>query len=314
MRLTCGLALVAALLIATLSPAAVHAQSEENRKAARAAYGLGQKLFNEDRFEDAKAAFEEAFAAVPNPVVLKSIAECEARLKQVGAAIDSFERFLKEQPESKDRADIEAKLEELRKTPAVLVLQSDPPGAAIILDGQPGGGATPIEINVSPGEHHIELSADGYDAATKTVMAGPGERAEVRLTLTALPSAPEPAGDADLSLAADDLEMPSEGGSTVALWVTGSIAVVGLAAGTVLGVMTMSKQDEFKDNPSEKGADDGERLALFADVGFGVGAIAAITFGVLLLTDGDSESDDLALRVAPVVSPTEAGAVASLRF
>jgi len=314
MRLSFGLALAAALFIATSAPVVVHAQSDENRKAARSAYALGQKLFAEDRFEESKAAFEEAFAAVPNPVVLKSIAECEARLKQVGAAIDSFERFLKEQPESKDRADIEAKLEELRKTPAVLVLHSDPPGAAIRLNGQPGAGATPIEITVPPGEHNVELSADGYDAATKTVVAGPGERAEVRLTLTALPPTAEPVAEPDITLSADDFGGSDDEGSSVALWVTGSVAVVGLAAGTVLGIMTLSKQSDFEDKPTEKAADDGEQLALFADVGFGVGAIAAVTFGVLLLTDGDAESDDLGLRVAPVVSATEAGAVASMRF
>ena len=63
-------------------------------------------------------------------------------------------------------------------------------------------------------------------------------------------------------------------------------------------------------------ADDGERLALFADVGFGVGAIALITCAVLYMTDGDVESEQASagLYITPAVSATEAGVSARLSF
>lgn len=315
MRRYRGFVAVAAALMVTLGAAVAAAQpSAEEKDAARAAYGLGQKLFTEEHFEKAKVAFEEAFAAVPNPIVLKSIAECEMRLGEVGAAIESFERYLMEKPETRDRAEIDNKLEELRNMPAVLVLYSDPPGAAVTLDGKPGAGTTPVEISVPAGEHTVELTADGYDAATKTIMAGPGERAEVRLTLTALPP-PTPAAEPDVSISAADFGTGEGGSSSTAIWVTGTIGVLGLVAGGVLGMMSLSKQSDFDKQPSVETADDGERLALFADVGFGVGAIALITCAVLYMTDGDVESEEeAALRISPTVSATEAGISAQFSF
>lgn len=310
-RFTCAIA-----LLALLAPATSQAQNKQARAAARAAYGEGQSLFAEDKFEEAKVAFEEAFAAVPNPIVLRSIGECEVKLGQIGAAIESFERYLKEKPGASDRTAVEEKLVELRATPAVIVLRSTPAGAEVRIDGELSAASTPTEVEVPPGQHHVSLSATGHDAGSQTVMANPGERVEVEISLEALPE-PDPVPAADIEVSASDFDTAAEldgGSSTAAIWVTGALGVVGLAAGGVFGTMALSKHGDFEDAPTAKAADEGERLALFADVGFGVGAISLITCAVLLLTDDDGESDTAALRVTPVLSPTEAGVGASMRF
>jgi len=79
--------------------------------------------------------------------------------------------------------------------------------------------------------------------------------------------------------------------------------------------------------PQKKTADRGERLALFADVAFGVGAAAIVTGVVLWLTQGDDsdaqeQSDSSAARaldrtlvlVAPPVRPGDTGVETAFRF
>jgi len=53
--------------------------SMEDRKQAREAYRRGQELFRDGRYEEAEAAFEEAYRLVPNPVVWVGIAEARER-------------------------------------------------------------------------------------------------------------------------------------------------------------------------------------------------------------------------------------------
>jgi hypothetical protein len=67
------------------------------------------------------------------------------------------------------------------------------------------------------------------------------------------------------------------------------VGAAGLVTGTVLGFMVLAERSDFDASPSEASADRGERLALFADVAFGVGAMALITGAVLYLTDDSSE-------------------------
>jgi hypothetical protein len=90
-------------------------------------------------------------------------------------------------------------------------------------------------------------------------------------------------------------------------------------AGTVLGILALSERADYDKHPTEAGADRGERLALFADVGFGVGAMALVTTAVLLLTHDDvkePEQDKQTSRfeVIPSVTARGASATAKVRF
>jgi hypothetical protein len=75
-------------------------------------------------------------------------------------------------------------------------------------------------------------------------------------------------------------------------------------------------------NPTAESADRGERLALFADVAFGVGAMGALTALVLYVTYDDepapaAETDATeqpTATITPVIGPTNIGVVAGGRF
>jgi tetratricopeptide (TPR) repeat protein len=76
----------------------------EQRTAAREAYGRGQAAFQSGEYETAEAAFREAYEAVPNPIVLVSIAESQERLGNLPGSVETLERYLAERADAPDRA------------------------------------------------------------------------------------------------------------------------------------------------------------------------------------------------------------------
>jgi tetratricopeptide (TPR) repeat protein len=296
------------------SPAEAAQPTDAQREAAREAYARGQALFAEDRHAEAKAAFEQAYAQVPNPVVLLSIAECDVRLGNLEAAHETFQRYLTARPDAPDRTEVQQKVTELETTPATLVLTTDPAGAVIVLDGTNTGKTTPAEITVPRGEHSVELALEGHLRAATPVTARIGARHELHFALQPEPpvsQAPtEPRGTPEV-----DQESP-----TTALWITGVLGAAGIVTGTVLGFMVLAEQSDFDSDPTVESADRGERLALFTDVAFGVGAMALITGAVIYLTAGESddeagtELDAARLQLTPTFSPESAGVVARTRF
>ena len=78
--------------------------------------------------------------------------------------------------------------------PAELVVQSDPPGAALSLDGKEAGAAPSTLTPIEPGEHLLVATLAGYDRLTRAVtVAKAGDRVLVVLTLQPAPIAVDPA-------------------------------------------------------------------------------------------------------------------------
>ncbi len=333
------LSLTAALLAGAVGAAAPAAEAQrarpsaEARKKAREAYAEGQRLFRQGRFQDAEVAFLRAYEHVPNAVVWVSVAEARARRGNVAGAIEAYERYLRERPDAPDKATIEKKLEELRATPARLQVVSEPPGASILVDGEETGKQAPAELEVPGGTHELRLRLEGMEEASQQVSVAPGERREVRIALrpaaTPEPEAAEAPGAVEDDEADDALEDDGEGdllappttaagGPSTAVWVSAGVAAAGLVSGTVLGFLALSEESAFQENPTTETADRGERYALFADVAFGVGAVAAVTALVLHFADmppEEGEEDDLAaVRLTPLAGPTGAGVAARVDF
>ncbi|MDH5676163.1 MAG: PEGA domain-containing protein [Myxococcales bacterium] len=305
----------------TAAEAAVPAPpTDEQRAQAREAYGQGQALFAEDRYGEARVAFERAYSLIPNPVVLRSIAECDFKLRKLDDAYAGFERYLAEKPRARDRGDVESKMEELLAIPAILAITSSPAGAAISVDGKPTGQVTPAEIPLTRGEHRFELTLAGYNPVNEPVSARIGGRIELAAALQPIP-APEPTAEPEEVAEQAAPAGPPPPPPTAAIWASGVVAAAGLVGGSVLGFLALSERSDFDANPTDESADRGERLALFADVSFGIGAMALITGAVLYLTS-DTEAAEPApadagsarLRLTPVVDGKSAGLIASGHF
>jgi len=300
------------------APAAPAAEpTVEQREAARVAYDRGRKLFAENKFADARAAFQEAYDNVPNPIVLVSIGECQLRLGNYEDSHDAFSRYLAGRPDAPDRADVEKKLADIVAMPATLVITTAPAGAAVRVDGHDSGKVTPAEIELPRGSHTLELTLAGHTAITEPLSAKAGVRHELHAELQPVPAPPPPVVVAPPPPPPPPPEPPTE-----ALWITSIVGATGLITGTVLGFMALAERSDYDANPTADSADRGERLALFADVALGVGAMGALTALVLYVTSDDSPeapteaepAAEASASIAPVIGPTHIGLVTGGRF
>jgi len=91
---------------------AAHAEDPSER-AAKRHYDRGQKLFNLQKFDEALDQFQKAFDAKPIPGFLFNIGQCHRNLGDYDAAIFSFKRYLKLDPEAENREQVEELIDEL---------------------------------------------------------------------------------------------------------------------------------------------------------------------------------------------------------
>lgn len=298
-------------VLVPVSPALAVTPQEKAR--ARELYGKGQQLFKEGSYQEAERAFEEAYRTAPNPVVLLSIAECQTRSEQFQRAIDTLEAYLREKPDAKDRPQVSAQIDALRAKPATLTVQSDPPGASVFVDEADSGRMTPTDLSLPAGHHLIGLLLDGHQQAEQGVDLTPGESESLRLTLLPTPAAPPPPAPVAEPVA-EETRGPRH--TTPMFWVATGLGAAGLVTGIALGSMALKKEKDFNDHPTEKTADQGERMALAADICFGVAAAGAITAVVVYLTSGKkgAPADQQAWSVTPAVARGGAGMAARANF
>ncbi len=111
---------------------------------------------------------------------------------------------------------------------ATVVVTSDPSGAAVTVDGK-SRGMTPCEFSSPPGIYKVVLAKSGYLDNSVTVDLGPGQREDVAVTLTPLPTTavPQPAAKA---------AAPAKGKSSTLKWVLigGGVAGAGVVAAVAL--------------------------------------------------------------------------------
>lgn len=312
---------------ATATAAPPAAPTPEAKEAARVAYTRGQAAFAAGQYDVARLAFEEAFSAVPNPIVLLSVAESHGKLGHVREASAALRRYLELRPDAPDRADIEAKLRGYENTPAFVAVTSVPTGAELTVDEGPTTQRAPAQLELTPGKHTLKYALPGYATSSELLEVDPGARYDLEIVLH--PAPPPPEAPAPVAVTAPP-PPAAEPISPAVLWVTGGIGAAGIVTGTVLGVLALKAKSDYDGGPSESRADHGERLALFADVGFGVGIMALATTAVLLFTHDEpsaTPADEApaattsraaapraSLEVTPQFSPTTAAATARVRF
>jgi tetratricopeptide (TPR) repeat protein len=100
------------LLLASLSRPA--AADPDRTTVAKQAFERATRHYNLGEFEQALTHFKEAYAAKPLPALLFNIAQCHRNSGRPRDAIFFFERYLEEQPNAPEAAEIERLLEDLR--------------------------------------------------------------------------------------------------------------------------------------------------------------------------------------------------------
>lgn len=276
------------------------------------AYDLGRRLFEAGRYESAEQAWLRAFALGRDPTLLVAVADTRQRRGDEPGAVAMLEQYLVERPEAPDAESIEVRIATLLKSPAVLLVRSEQEGSAILVDGVPSTKKTPAELEVDPGVHVVVVVGGGSQVGEKTVQVGYGELRELDFS-DEVPSPGAVKQSEDAKLAARRAIEREDQTIRRAVIATGSIAAASLVTGAVLAGVSFRQDRERRTNPSQEDAERSDRLALFANVSFGLAALSAITSFTLFMTHKNKrQRERAAVRVR--VETFGAGASATLRF
>jgi len=278
------------------------------------AYEVGVRLFEAKRYEAAESAWLRAYSLGRDPTLLVAVADTRQRRGDEPGSVAMLEQYLVQRPDAPDRVSIEARIATLLESPAVLIVRSEEPGHAILLDGLPVDKKTPAELEVEPGTHTVIVVGEGKQVGEKTIQVGYGEVEELDFTPDTksdvmIEQSEEAQLQAQLALEKQDTTIRR------AVISTGSIAAAALVTGTILGFLALQEEQDYRDDPTRETADKGERLALFADISFGLAALSAITSFTLFMTHKNKRKRDRERETARLrIDMRGAGAAATVQF
>ncbi|MBN1774640.1 MAG: PEGA domain-containing protein [Deltaproteobacteria bacterium] len=285
---TVGLGFGLLVSLAAAAPAAAQPQGRAGVSEAQRLFEQGVELLEQGRYDEALERFVESYGLEAQPVVLLNIGMCRKVLGDLPAAHDALERYLAEAGVGAHEELVSSAhqaLAEIELSTGTIVLDVDPPGAVVTVDG---GALAAAELawplRVLPGTHVVEVRQEGRVADRRTIDVGAGS--EVQLVLRLLPAAPTTDGGA--ASAADD----GMSGLELGAWIgVGAAAAAGVTA-VVTGSLGLVSRDDFVAGGA---TDAGLRqevvdLGLATDVMLGVAAAGAVAALVLFLLDaGDEE-------------------------
>lgn len=353
MRVNRWSAVVAAWVALMLPIGGAHAQTDEEKAAARSLAKQGAEAFAAGRHAETLDLMTRAEAIVHAPPHLLYIARSQAALGKLVAARESYLKVIREElgptaPRAFKDAQQQAKEEvgpvEARIASLRIVLKG--PGAAKVnvkLDGQPVPAVlVGVYRPIDPGKHVVTAYPIGLSPVEQTVEFADAEKKDVTLTIPAGGASGaglDPTDDPDArAKASADAETPSPWGSPL---VIGGIAgaVVGVG-GVVVGAVFAAKRGSLSDRASAKydqagckppskatctkavqeeiGALDGDAatagtIGVAGLVAGGVLLAGGVTMLVLGLKAKPAEKPQSAW-VTPWVAPTGAGAGLHIKF
>jgi hypothetical protein len=330
-----GVALIG-LIQSFAAPAGAQTQDAE-RATARLAARDGIEAVLEGRYSEGVAFLERAESMVPAPTHLLDLARGYDKLGKLVRSRELYLRLTKEDlPPSSPKAFREAQaaaVAELAKleprVPFVLieVKAENAAGVNVSEDGVGlAAGLVGIKRPADPGTHTYAASADGFEAASATVMLREGSDEIVTLTLRRVRKAagavpPADGGDRELDVSGTEA---SRGGFGLRTWGFVAIGAGALSAGVggyflVKAVGDQSDANELYDNCRPGGCSPDQRQEVVdrderalngrrAAIGFFAGGALALGTGITLLLTAPASSTETA-GVKPWVGLNSAGVI-----
>jgi tetratricopeptide (TPR) repeat protein len=298
-----GTLLVLSLALACAA-ATAHAQQDDPRMAeARARFDPAIAIFDQGDYAGALAEFERIHQLLEGHprrfFVLYNIARCQEALFRYDAAIDTYERYLREGGAGTEQAqDARERITTLGQRLATLIVESNV-AAEVWIDDHLVGNA-PGSVRVTAGSHRVELRARGYAPARQPLQIAARTQETLRFSLDRVSAGLSPA-----------FFLSGAGLTLVAAGVGTGFGVAALSErGTISSRLASSDPSQrFQVTQAQIAAM--EQTAILADVFFG----AALLFGVastvlLFVTDwggGDASSASASVQLAPFASDHAAG-------
>ncbi|MGE0323138.1 MAG: PEGA domain-containing protein [Polyangiaceae bacterium] len=279
----------ALLSIIMLSSSSALAGPEE----AKAHFERGAEAYKEARYEEAIDGFSKAYAEDPKPILLYNIAQAYERLGDVSNALRAYRDFLREGPSDDDRTVIETRIRNLEKRLQARGLQqlsvfAEPVGAEVFVDGKSVGKA-PWTGELTPGRHRIRVAQDGYTSYERELLLGPDRAQDMDVTLKAENKAAPPASP---TLRADSGTDPT---ISVWTWTALGVTTAALATSLVFELSRRGAESDAEGASSQLAYQDAyasmESRQTTSRIFLGLGAVAAVTSGVLLYLDLNKKSD-----------------------
>jgi hypothetical protein len=306
--------------------------------AAKKHYGEGEKKFKAADYAGAEVEFKAANDIKAAPQTERYIGMSEDALGHFQVAADWYDKFLAHVPDkmSAQGDEIRKRDSEIKALPGKVHIDSNPPGANVVVDDKPQTGPTPLEVELAPGPHTIKLTEPGRLPTQKAIDVAFASRQTVSADLDLEPPPPPPPPPPVAVVPPSPPPAlpppPPEPPSKVPAYVTGGLAIVAAGVGTVFGVMALNDKSQFDKNPTTQTADNGDTHALIADMSFGVALTFGVTSAVLFLTrdeppanetapktgmakaEADAKRNRVTLSPTPVVGPHSGGAGFTVRF
>ncbi|HEX2874388.1 MAG TPA: hypothetical protein VHP33_24205 [Polyangiaceae bacterium] len=295
--------------------------------AARALAVEGLKLAQSNNCAEAVPKLERAEKLYHSTVVASRLGECYVSVGRLVEGTEVLRKVLREPPSAQPTPALTKALERAQRT-----LEAATPRIAgltikvaavqdmrIKLDGNVVPSALfDSEVPTDPGEHSIEVTAPGFLKSTLRLSVSDGEKKSATLTLARDPNAPAPpVASADPAASSATASSPSSAAAPTsdsaagpttasarapnrtAAYVSLGIGAAGVAAGGVLGFLTMQKHNDLKGDcpsnlcsPTQQGdLDSAKRLGNMSTVAFGVGGAGLVLGTVLFFTAGPSNVD-----------------------
>ena len=166
------------------------AQADDSRTTKREAdrhFKTGVKLFQEAKYSEALAEFEQAYALASHPLVLYNLASTHRALSQYSQAVDFYNRFLAEGKGVVKPAQLakgQRELDDVLRLIARVDVTTDPEGARVSVDGREIG-PTPLgqPLILGPGDHVVTATLDGHQPGERSFRVAAGDTLAVALTL-----------------------------------------------------------------------------------------------------------------------------------
>ncbi len=194
---------------------------DESLNRAREAFDKAQSLYSQGSYAEAAEQFDLAYQSRPFAQFLFNIGACYEKLREYDKAVDYYQRYLKEDPETQDKSSVEKRIAVLKKeservkaaaaapppenpdekppevtpsaevqaladvkTRGLVVIESDPPGALIYLDRKdsPPLSKTPWNGTME-GEHTIFIDRQGYKPVEREFTPDPNQLVVLIFTL-----------------------------------------------------------------------------------------------------------------------------------
>lgn len=276
---------------------------------ARQAYEVALELTRNERYDEALAAYQNAYDLSPSYVILFNIGKAAELTGDPARALHAYECHLEHggaEIDASRRAEVTALIKAVKKKVGQVVIEVDEAGARIEMDGTFLGKA-PLEgpVPANPGAHLVRVAGTKTSSRSIEVVAGVASVVTVELGATSdKPGAP--------------FRFPT--GVIGAAWITvGFLGVATAVTGAFAIVGAKDLEDDVYLGPAfsppagselEEKVDRTEALAVATDVlltAFIVTTSAAITFSIVNAVNKDDKP-----AVSLVLSPAHAGLIVAL--